>query len=196
MEGFATTSRTISVISCATSIGWPANWRASTPIGGIGRDALRHPCQAVGHRDRRRPAPVATRMLGRATHRPGARQADRERAALHRRTGPDAPECSRAHRLEALHDDGRDTSDRAVDSHFKNLRRKLQSADLQSECIASVYGVGYRFDAPSPRLEELPTARRETGQALMTMGARPDDATSSNQVPVPRSAAAPTNNAN
>jgi two-component system response regulator BaeR len=40
----------------------------------------------------------------------------------------------------------RDTSDRAIDSHIKNLRRKLEQAGAGEVDIASVYGVGYRLD--------------------------------------------------
>lgn len=50
--------------------------------------------------------------------------------------------------LNAAHEDPRDVSDRVVDSHIKNLRRKLQEVDPSCECVASVYGVGYRFDRP------------------------------------------------
>ena len=53
--------------------------------------------------------------------------------------------------LDAIHADFRDVSDRAVDSHVKNLRRKLQQAMGAGDaagCIASVYGVGYRLDLP------------------------------------------------
>ncbi|MCX7256128.1 MAG: response regulator [Polaromonas sp.] len=54
----------------------------------------------------------------------------------------------RARLLEALHQDFRDVSDRAIDSHIKNLRRKIeQLAPAQGACIVSVYGVGYRFEA-------------------------------------------------
>jgi len=35
-------------------------------------------------------------------------------------------------------------SDRTVDSHVKNLRRKL--ADVGVDPIASIYGLGYRFE--------------------------------------------------
>jgi two-component system, OmpR family, response regulator BaeR len=56
---------------------------------------------------------------------------------------------SRAQLLDAAHADLRDVSDRAIDSHVKNLRRKLQAVEPGCECIASVYGVGYRFDAPA-----------------------------------------------
>ncbi len=55
---------------------------------------------------------------------------------------------SRAQLLDAAHADLRDVSDRAIDSHVKNLRRKMQAVEPGCECIASVYGVGYRFDAP------------------------------------------------
>ena len=56
---------------------------------------------------------------------------------------------SRAQLLDTVHSDLRDVSDRAIDSHVKNLRRKLDAAEPDGVCIASVYGVGYRFDAPS-----------------------------------------------
>jgi two-component system, OmpR family, response regulator BaeR len=57
---------------------------------------------------------------------------------------------SRAQLLDAAHADLRDVSDRAIDSHIKNLRRKMNTARPGCDCIASVYGVGYRFDAPLP----------------------------------------------
>ncbi len=56
---------------------------------------------------------------------------------------------ARAQLLDAIHTDFRDVSDRAVDSHVKNLRRKLQAVVPGPDCIASVYGVGYRLDLPS-----------------------------------------------
>jgi two-component system response regulator BaeR len=37
-------------------------------------------------------------------------------------------------------------NDRAIDSHIKNIRRKIAAVDPSSACVASVYGVGYRFD--------------------------------------------------
>ncbi|MEI6803095.1 MAG: response regulator [Burkholderiales bacterium] len=54
---------------------------------------------------------------------------------------------SRAQLLDAVGDALRDVSDRAIDSHIKNIRRKIDAADPGCDCIASVYGVGYRFDA-------------------------------------------------
>ena len=56
---------------------------------------------------------------------------------------------SRAQLLDSAHADARDVSDRAIDSHIKNLRRKIDAAEPGCDCIASVYGVGYRFDAPA-----------------------------------------------
>lgn len=50
--------------------------------------------------------------------------------------------------LDRLHADQRVVTDRAVDSHVKNLRRKLEQAGGKSDCIRSIYGVGYRFDGP------------------------------------------------
>jgi two-component system response regulator BaeR len=49
--------------------------------------------------------------------------------------------------LDSLHEDMRDVSDRAIDSHIKNLRRKLEQAHTGENTIVSVYGVGYRLDA-------------------------------------------------
>ena len=53
---------------------------------------------------------------------------------------------SRDQLLDKLHDDQRALSDRAVDSHIKNLRRKLEQACPGQEPIRSIYGVGYRFE--------------------------------------------------
>jgi len=52
----------------------------------------------------------------------------------------------RARLLDHLHEDQRDVSDRAVDSHIKNIRRKMTTADVTGWHLASVYGVGYRFE--------------------------------------------------
>ncbi|MES2952115.1 MAG: response regulator [Pseudomonadota bacterium] len=53
---------------------------------------------------------------------------------------------SRARLLDQLHQDLRDVSDRVIDSHIKNLRRKLEAAGAAGHSVASVYGVGYRFE--------------------------------------------------
>ncbi len=53
---------------------------------------------------------------------------------------------SRAQLMDCVHDRPRDISDRAIDTHIKNIRRKIQTIEPGCDCIASVYGVGYRFD--------------------------------------------------
>jgi two-component system response regulator BaeR len=47
--------------------------------------------------------------------------------------------------IDQVYDDHRVVTDRTIDSHIKNLRRKLSvvSAD---ELIRSVYGVGYKLE--------------------------------------------------
>lgn len=48
--------------------------------------------------------------------------------------------------LDAVHADFRDVSDRAVDSHIKNVRRKIDRVSPDAPRIASVYGLGYRLE--------------------------------------------------
>jgi two-component system, OmpR family, response regulator BaeR len=52
----------------------------------------------------------------------------------------------RATLLDQIHEEFRDVSDRVVDSHIKNIRRKLAALSPAQDCIVSVYGVGYRFE--------------------------------------------------
>ena len=52
---------------------------------------------------------------------------------------------SRANLLDAIYEDYRIVNDRTVDSHIKNLRRKLAEAEDGANPIESVYGVGYRY---------------------------------------------------
>ena len=53
---------------------------------------------------------------------------------------------SRAQLVDRLYTDGRVVTDRTVDSHIKNLRRKLAQASPDRELIRSIYGVGYTFE--------------------------------------------------
>ena len=53
---------------------------------------------------------------------------------------------SRDKLLDHLYDDHRVVTDRTVDSHVKNLRRKLEAVRTDGEIIRSIYGVGYRLD--------------------------------------------------
>lgn len=48
--------------------------------------------------------------------------------------------------LSTIYLDGRIVGDRTVDSHVKNLRKKLRSAFGDDEVIHSIYGVGYKFE--------------------------------------------------
>ena len=50
--------------------------------------------------------------------------------------------------LNKMYDDYREVSDRTVDSHVANLRKKLLASSLKHDFIGSVYGVGYRFVLP------------------------------------------------
>ena len=51
---------------------------------------------------------------------------------------------SRAQLLDQLHDDGRAITDRAVDSHVRNLRGKLKEAGCE-DAVETVHGVGLRI---------------------------------------------------
>ncbi len=53
---------------------------------------------------------------------------------------------SRAQLLDAIGEDTLDVSERAIDSHMKNLRKKLLTALPENEAIRSVYGVGFAFE--------------------------------------------------
>lgn len=54
----------------------------------------------------------------------------------------------RSQLLDMLKQQGNDCTDRAVDSHIKNLRRKLRKIAPDQNIIQSVYGVGYKFVYP------------------------------------------------
>jgi two-component system response regulator BaeR len=53
---------------------------------------------------------------------------------------------SRDQLLDNLYLDHRVVTDRTVDSHVKNLRRKLQQCGLDDEIVHSVYGLGYKLE--------------------------------------------------
>jgi len=53
---------------------------------------------------------------------------------------------SRDQLMNEMYPDYRVVSDRAVDTHIKNLRKKLARADPERERVESVYGVGYRYN--------------------------------------------------
>jgi len=53
---------------------------------------------------------------------------------------------SRDQLLDHIYDDFRGVSDRSIDSHVKNLRKKLAGALPGREIICSIYGVGYKLE--------------------------------------------------
>ncbi|AZP13261.1 response regulator [Undibacterium parvum] len=55
---------------------------------------------------------------------------------------------SRQQLLDFAHEDQRDINDRTIDSHIKNIRKKILSRLPDSDYLQSVYGVGYRFELP------------------------------------------------
>jgi len=52
---------------------------------------------------------------------------------------------SREQLMSQIYSDNRVVTDRTIDSHIKNLRRKIQNVDAEVDCIQSIYGVGYKF---------------------------------------------------
>ena len=52
---------------------------------------------------------------------------------------------SRDQLMNEMYADYRIVSDRAVDTHIKNLRKKLSQAGAETELLESVYGLGYRY---------------------------------------------------
>ena len=53
---------------------------------------------------------------------------------------------SRSQLMEHCYPDGRVVSDRTIDSHVKNLRKKLLEAGAAEELVHSIYGVGYKIE--------------------------------------------------
>ncbi len=53
---------------------------------------------------------------------------------------------SRDQLMTTIYADGRVVSDRTVDSHVKNLRKKLRVGYGDEEVVHSIYGVGYKFE--------------------------------------------------
>ena len=53
---------------------------------------------------------------------------------------------SRSQLIDQLYDDHRIVNDRTVDTHVKNLRKKLEYIAPNDNIIRSVYGVGYKLE--------------------------------------------------
>lgn len=63
--------------------------------------------------------------------------------------GPPSTVLNRDALMEHMYNDHRAVSDRTVDSHVANLRKKLKLVNPNAEYIQPVYGVGYRYSEPS-----------------------------------------------
>jgi two-component system response regulator BaeR len=53
---------------------------------------------------------------------------------------------SRGKLLDRLYQDHRVVTERTVDAHIKNLRRKLEAARPGEELVRAIYGVGYKLE--------------------------------------------------
>lgn len=49
--------------------------------------------------------------------------------------------------LELAYNNNRDISDRAIDSHIKNIRKKIRKLNIEKNVIETIYGAGFRFIA-------------------------------------------------
>jgi two-component system response regulator BaeR len=56
---------------------------------------------------------------------------------------------SRGQLLDSIYEDNFEVSERAVDSHMKNLRKKLAQVLPDAEPIRSIYGVGFVYEPAS-----------------------------------------------
>ncbi|MGB5290434.1 MAG: response regulator [Lysobacterales bacterium] len=96
----------------------------NAPVSGLQIDEERH--TATINNRQLKLSPVEFALLGRLAAQPGR-------------------VFSRDQLMSSIYDDYRIVSDRTVDTHVKNLRRKLADAGPDSDLIESVYGVGYRL---------------------------------------------------
>ncbi|MEI5662619.1 helix-turn-helix domain-containing protein, partial [Pseudoalteromonas sp. UG3-1] len=53
---------------------------------------------------------------------------------------------SRQQILDHIQPDNFDISDRVIDSHIKNIRKKIKLLGVSTKVVESVYGAGYRFN--------------------------------------------------
>jgi two-component system response regulator BaeR len=56
---------------------------------------------------------------------------------------------SRNQILDLAYPDMRDISDRTIDSHVKNIRKKIKNIGVNGIVLDSVYGAGYRYITPA-----------------------------------------------
>ena len=99
--------------------------RRRAPASGLQLDEERHLAQLDGRALDL--TPVEFRLLGTLASAPGR-------------------VFSRGKLLETLYEDHRVVTDRTVDAHIKNLRRKLEAVRPGEELVRSIYGVGYKLE--------------------------------------------------
>lgn len=56
---------------------------------------------------------------------------------------------SRQQIIDLVYATVRDITERTIDSHIKNIRKKLKDSGVKENIIESVYGAGYRFRLPA-----------------------------------------------
>lgn len=95
--------------------------------GGLHFDEARH--VAIFHQQVLTLTPVEYRLLRALAARPGT-------------------VLSRQKLMDTAYDDHRIVSERTMDSHLKNLRKKLQLICGHGEIIEGVYGLGYKLSLP------------------------------------------------
>ena len=62
-------------------------------------------------------------------------------------SGTEGRVFSRNQIIDAIYNDGRAVSERSIDTHIKNLRKKISDASGGQPMIQSVYGVGYKWES-------------------------------------------------
>jgi two-component system OmpR family response regulator len=58
---------------------------------------------------------------------------------------------TRGQLLDAIHGVSFESYERAIDSHIKNIRRKIEPDPREPRFLRMVYGVGYKLAEPSER---------------------------------------------
>jgi DNA-binding response OmpR family regulator len=58
---------------------------------------------------------------------------------------------TRAQLLDAIHGVSFESYERAIDSHIKNIRRKIEPDPREPQYLLMIYGVGYKLAEPDSR---------------------------------------------
>lgn len=116
------------VVARITSALRRAGWASATPETGRARVEIDEQCQRISVDGSRLPLTATEfRLLRLLAASPGRIY-------------------SRAQILDLAYSDNQDVSDRIIDSHIKNIRKKIAEILPDMELIHAVYGLGYRFE--------------------------------------------------